>query len=113
VIPFSSIRGLHLYNNDKGDHMAVGRWGFLAVDISAPPTFQTRRVICSARKKNQWRDRSDFTANKQATTGQSASSRYYLFGKYDELATLVAMLFGDPTLRSGKIHPLKKLWRYL
>lgn len=88
VIPFSSIAGIHVYDGNRGEGMAVERWGFVAFDLSSLPIFQTCRVNSLASIQNVWRERSDFTKNKQAST----TSRYYLFGDNKELITLIAMM---------------------
>ena len=59
-IPLAAIRALRVHDSGGPGGAAV------VLDLSAPPTFASRRMHCSTRAKNEFRPRSDFTAGKAA-----------------------------------------------
>jgi len=74
------MTGLHFYHNSPDENNVITgteAMGFLAFDLSAVPTFQTRRVSSQNLQQNEWRDRSDFTKGKAAS--KSEGRRYTLF----------------------------------
>nr|CAG4717703.1 unnamed protein product [Naegleria fowleri] len=100
-IDYEDIIGIHLQKVPISKSIQDHPLGLLVLDLKQKPKFYTKRIYCTEFERNESRERTDFTKNKQA----SQYSKHYIIGDDRELRRILSvMIHSDNSGRLAQIY---------